>query len=419
MLWVVLGWIEAVNFVRVHRELHYPGTLTPQQGFPLDMKTAIGSIPWHGEFWVPYFSSRASEFWNFGITGWDTKLCHGGMVWNPRLPIYKNAITNELYISASISMYQYFPGDPFKSGNNSQYVKNPAHLEASIQGYKWLANVNMTNNQGLYVDGFHISDSKPGNVECDLHDEMVYTYNQGVVLTGLRGLWTVSGSPSYLDDGHKLIQAVIKATGWDLLKDAPADGPNRIGELPPWKGIGRGGILEEKCDASGTCSQDGQTFKGIFFHHLTAFCVPLDPLEPVNKVAVDQKAYTQVKTAHSTACGVYLGWVKHNAQAALKTRDRKGRFGMWWGAGVFGNLVLSKSQDRINHNAANTTDYRNEGTPVDDVWGRTQWLPGGQQGRVSKRAADPNDRGRGRTVETQIGGLALLRAYWEMSQSQS
>lgn len=82
----------------------------------------------------------------------------------------------------------------------------------------------MTNSQGLYVDDYHINVSKKGNVECDVRDEMVYTYNQGVMLTGQRGLWAVTGSPSYLHDGHELIRAVIEATGWDLLRDAPVDG---------------------------------------------------------------------------------------------------------------------------------------------------------------------------------------------------
>lgn len=354
-------------------------------------------------------------------------------------------------------MYQHFPGDNFTAPwleSKGFPEKDPAHLAASIEGYKWLMNVNMTNHLGLFVDGYHIDFSKPNNVECDLRDEMVYTYNQGVILTGQRELWTVTNAPSYLDDGHKLIQSVIKATGWDLKHEEPVDDIEHLppGQLPPWRGLGRGGIMEEQCDASGTCSQDGQTFKGIFFHHLTKFCTTLESIQIPGDTTLDVRSYQILKTAHAKACKSYVHWVRHNAKAALKTRDVHGHFGMWWGAGIFPNVEVTLDNDGIDHSAANTTDYRNQGTPEDDIWGdESKWVPGsGGLGRpdldvddvyhadsqqhvlggtkepghfssmkqpigLEAGAKDPNDRGRGRRVETQIGGLALLRAYWEMA----
>lgn len=423
-----------MNFARSHDSLHFPkAEHSPNASFPTDIHAALASLPWRGQLWIPSFQSRAQSFWLLGAQGWDTTLCHGGMVWNPRLKPYKNAITNELYISASISMYQHL-------NNESVVDKDPLHLQAAVEGYKWLVNSNMTNREGLFVDGFHIGRRKHGNVECDVRDEMVYTYNQGVLLTGQRGLWDVTGSPSYLADGHDLIQAVIKATGWSLKTNRPIDLVDMSAKLPKWRGLGRGGILEEQCDASGTCSQDGQTFKGIYFHHLNAFCRPLDPDRLKEHDSFDMHSFSRVKAAHQSACQAYLGWVKHNALAALKTRDSRGRFGMWWGSGLFGNIYIFPESDGIDHDAANTTDYRNQGTPKDEVWGRSaRWLPGSWKGGLEKQVApeldykkmetpmgkgrprpsDPNDRGRGRTVETQVGGVALLRAYWDISQSLS
>ncbi len=141
----------------------------------------------------------------------------------------------------------------------------------------------MLNSQGLYIDGFHISGTKNGtrpSTKCDVRNEMVYTYNQGVILTGQIGLWKATGHDGFLRDGHRLIQSVITATGYDLEDDRPIDDIDDLepGQLPPWRGLGRAGVLEEQCDVSGTCSQDSQSFKGIFFHHLTAFCAPLDIL---------------------------------------------------------------------------------------------------------------------------------------------
>ncbi|KAL7961113.1 glycoside hydrolase family 76 protein [Trichoderma compactum] len=439
ILWVVLGWIEAVSFARSHDGIRFPeAEHSPNTSFPTDIHAALALLPWRGHLWIPSFQSRAKSFWLLGAQGWDTALCHGGMVWNPRLEPYKNAITNELYISASISMYQYM-------SNGSVADKDPLHLQAAIEGYKWLVNSNMTNRDGLYADGFHIGRRKHGGVECNIRDEMVYTYNQGVLLTGQRGLWDVTGSPSYLEDGHNLIQAVIKATGWSLKTNRPIDLVGVSKKLPKWRGLGRGGILEENCDASGTCSQDGQTFKAIYFHHLTAFCRPLDEDSLNDGDYVDMDGFTRVKAAHKSACQAYLGWIKHNALAALKSRDSRGRFGMWWGSGLFGNIYASPMSDGIDHDAVNATDYRKDGTPNNDLWGRdARWLPGSRKRGLDKqvtpedykkmgmldsmeipmrkpkpRPSDPNDRGRGRTVETQVGGVAVLRAYWDISQSPS
>lgn len=63
---------------------------------------------------------------------------------------------------------------------------------------------------------------------------------------------------------------------------------------------------------------------------------------------------------------------------------------------MFGGVGVSRWRDGVDHEAANVTEYRNQGTPRDALWGN----------------------GGGRTVETQAGGLAVLRAYWELSQLQ-
>ncbi|PWI72856.1 glycosyl hydrolase [Purpureocillium lilacinum] len=446
ILWVVLGWLETIKFVRLHAQLHYPGTEQACNHIPEEIRTALRRTSWQGYNYLCTFSDRSREFWDLATNGWDETLCHGGMIWNPRLLPYKNAITNELWIAASAAMYEFFPNDTF----SEEWVQSkgfpgqdPIYLAAAIEGYKWLGDVNMTNDEGLYVDGYHVDRSKPGNVECDERNEMVYTYNQGVILTGHRGLWSITGSPSYLDDGHSLIRSVIKATGWDLMRNAPVDIIDRLppGEIPPWRGLGRGGILEEQCDVSATCSQDGQTFKGIFFHHLTAFCAPITAPGDVTTIASSP-------AAHDETCRMYLPWVKHNVDAARKTRDGAGKFGMWWGAGIFNNPT-GRDIDNGQNATSKRVDYRNKGIPMDGSWGNStaKWEPGAKpvhqssgsqtrpddprlhtkrersfgRSRVVRRASrratsDPNDRGRGRTVETQMGGLALLRAYFELSQ---
>ncbi|KAI1334401.1 glycosyl hydrolase family 76-domain-containing protein [Xylariaceae sp. FL0016] len=458
ILWVVLGWLETIRHINTHNSLHYrSSSMSGQQHTSLDnddspqIHTFLQNQTYHGSIWIPAFSHRARVFWDLASHGWDTKLCGGGMVWNPRLLPYKNAITNELYIAASISMYLYFPGDdnqsPFltkrsdkesPAKSNTQIkgsTRDPKYLIAALEGYRWLQNSNMTNSHGLFIDGFHISgyaDRWNPNTKCDQRNDMVFTYNQGVILTGQRGLWESTGTIAYLEDGHQLIQNTIQATGFNITSGAPMD-PMDAGQLPPWRGLGRLGVMEDACDASGTCSQDVQTFKGIFFHHLAAFCAPLTRPPSGLGLSFNASALASVQNSHSEACLTYSHWLAHNVHAAKGTLDAEGKFGSWWTAGLLAANWTGPwptvENDGVT-NILNGTDYRDYGIPDDDIWGHHGGSPlgapkygdGGQRpmgSELRKRhsdSRDPNKRGRGRTVETQGGGLALLRAYWKIAQ---
>ncbi|KAI9838881.1 MAG: hypothetical protein M1819_004089 [Sarea resinae] len=430
MLWVVLGWLENIKFINLHNSLHYSSA---------EMKL-YNSSTWYGSQFISSFAHRARLFYDLASHGWDTSLCGGGMVWSPYLTPYKNAITNELFIAASISMYLHFPGDdnpsPFSTGPTSESLKpakphDPKYLKAAVDGYMWLSTSNMTNDRGLFIDGFHIHrwgrNGSTGTGKCDVRNEMVYTYNQGVLLSGLRGLWEGTGARSYLEDGHALVRNVISATAWSLDDDADPDKQ----KTDKWAGLGRNGILEEVCDATGSCSQNAQTFKGIFFHHLTLFCHPLP--EYSIDLGISHAADKDLIRLHDRSCAEYAPWVTHNAQAALKTQDRNGEFGTWWGA----HEGHGKSQQKEDSEMPKgSIDYRNLGVPEDLEWRvemddrvrSSEDLMGTAMGIDSDSsspspsgasvAEDLNDRGRGRTVETQGGGVSVLRAMWEIADSR-
>jgi hypothetical protein len=473
MLWVVLGWLESIQFIDEHSRVL-------SRAAPSGLGTKTGAETWYGSGWIPAFAHRARIFWELAAKGWDTTLCGGGMLWNPRLMPYKNAITNELFISASISMYLHFPGDPntspFGSDSHSKASQthwtsdwrphDPVFGKAAQAAYEWLTSSNMTNAQGLYADGFHISGHGSGsnNTKCDERDEMVYTYNQGVILSGLLGLFHATGREHYLREGHTLIQNVIRATGYDLTRNAPVDDtlalrPNR---LPPWRGLGRAGVLEDACDVLGTCSQDAQTFKGIWMHHFAVFCSPTSlqlplSIHPDVGAKLDDVTLAAIGTRHAAACRRYIPWLRRNARAAMGTRDARGLFGMWWTAGLLTLISdeLELTGDVLPTEGDRVVDYRNWGVPHNEVWMRVVDLPhppvpaegrmgqkpmgvgmakgnstgshhhhreakkgGDSKDGPGARAWDPNVRGRGRTVETQGGGLAVLRALWVVSRHE-
>lgn len=454
MLWVVLGWLENIKFQDLHSELRYG--LEPNSSSALYQK-------WHGVQFRGPAAHRARLFYELAAQGWDTSLCNGGMVWSSHVTPYKNAITNELFISASIGMYLYFPGDPIDSpflaydANVDGFSRrhNPAHLEAAVKGYQWLKDSHMIGSHELYADGFHINGWKnakqPGSGKCDVLNPMIYTYNQGVVLSGLRGLWLATGTKDYLLDGHDLISKVIMATGW----------PKNYSS--PWAGLGRGGVMEELCDSSGRCSQNGHTFKGIFFHHFAEFCRPLSPHEErfvadLNGRSSGSKSADERRLTfqwHQARCRSYRSWLEHNADAALMTRDHEGKFGMWWGRqypdpgrhipvtaplpygavdyrndeqlGTDGESVTRTARSRIpadpfafgDGQAATLLDKR-RGTLFAESPSRH--FSSGQESSTDggmKAYQDVNYRGRGRTVETQSGGVAVLRALYQWKTSPS
>jgi hypothetical protein len=433
MLWVVLGWLDSIQFIRAHSALHYTSPDADSEN----------EQEWHGTQFISAFAHRARVFYDLAAKGWDWRLCGGGMTWNPHLLPYKNAITNELFISASMSMYLHFPGDancsPFLATRDNQtshsdhqtsqsdkkipYAQdqdqtwacdgeqggdveyNPIYLQSAIHAYDWLKNSGMTNDQGLYTDGFHIKDyaRNHSKTDCDERNEMVYTYNQGVLLSGLRGLWEATGNVSYLEDGYELVRNVIRATGWsDDDDDVEAKGGEQTDRSNAWHGLGSQGILTEQCDPYGTCSQDGQTFKGIFMHHLTSFCasLPRTATRPGRTVGASR----ETAKLHRSSCNEYAAWIMHNGVAALETRDEKGRFGMWWGASLEdGDDEEVSGRERDGKLPEGAIDYRNE-PPAEKK--KEQ-----KRGKIADR--DLNDRGRGRSVETQGGGVAITRAMWE------
>ncbi|KAI6863709.1 Six-hairpin glycosidase [Hortaea werneckii] len=418
--WVVLEWLEAIRFT-----YQYDDYASSAQG-----KADIAR-----------FAHRAHIFYNIVQDQFDTSLCEGGITWNPTLAPYKNAITNELFLSSSIAMYLYYPGDndtdPYPSPAYTNATNttlptlpplaahDPVLLDNAIQEYSWFQHHNFTNAQGLVVDGFHVSE---GQTTCDERNEMVYTYNQGVLLSGLRQLWEATGNIQYLIDGYAFVETVINATGW-YTSPSSSSGEGEEEEAGQWAGLGRNGIMEDYCDAPANCSQDNQIFKGIYFHHLDLFCEALPTRTPLVE-GVTFTASPDLAAEHAGRCRGYLPWIRHNARAALATRNDAGVVGGWWGAGFVG-----KSQQAWPAYAVpkpeGSMDEKNE----EWVLGEAPWKCQGwhcQAGRQGSRAGglvsadlmrgrsarnrDVDDQGRERTVETQGSGVGVVKAAYDVGR---
>ncbi|KAF3904492.1 hypothetical protein AA313_de0205859 [Arthrobotrys entomopaga] len=402
MLWVVLGWLAAVRFLDAYR-------------YTLPGEYELEFYSYRREF-----ALRAREFYEYAEAGWDELFCGGGCIWNPNLKPYKNAITNELFISASVQMYTTFPPefniDPDRAQKPDTDVEGEdnegqdiSYLQNAVKAYKWFKESNFTNDAGLVVDGFHISSY--WKRKCDQRDEQTYTYNQGVVLSGLRALWEMTGKREYLEDGYAIVEAVMNSRG-------------KKGELV------RDGVLEEHCDIFGWCNQDGQAFKGIFFHHLTAFCSP-HPYTRTWKSA--EEVRVPGLDAHLDRCKDFFSFVLQNSRAAWKTTyDGSSAFGMWWSAPEFerdlkfpsklrdGSIQLMRDPEAVDLiNDRRGSSWAIGATEAElrlEEVGKVDWAGSKKPESLHhySHGGDLNDRFLGRTVETQTGGVGVMRAAWEM-----
>ena len=157
--------------------------------------------------------------------------CGGGIWWSKERK-YKNAIANELYLSAAAGLANRAPD----AGKKAYY------LDIARKQWAWFKNSGMINSQRLINDGLNI---KPDG-SCVNNGANTWTYNQGVVLGGLVELARASpgDASSLLSDATSIASAAIK-------------------------GLSSNGILHEVCDSeAGGCGADGSQFKGIFMRNL-------------------------------------------------------------------------------------------------------------------------------------------------------
>jgi predicted alpha-1,6-mannanase (GH76 family) len=233
---------------------------------------------WWGLAWVAaydltgeqrYLAAARTIFANL-LTGWDD-TCGGGVWWNTDRK-YKNAITNELFLTLAARLHQ-------RCADTGEY------LDWARREWDWFCARGLVGPDGLINDGL--------NRSCQNNHGRTWTYNQGVVLGGLAALHEITGDAAYLRHGEAIADAAISS-----LTTTP--GPDA-----------RYGILLEPGEHS-TSRNDGDRpqFKGVFMRNLYDF-------------------YRQSPRR------AYSEFIRDNARS-IWTNDRNGsnQFGLHW-AGPF------------------------------------------------------------------------------------
>ena len=166
------------------------------------------------------------------MTAWDG-TCGGGLRWNTASN-YKNAITNELFLTLAALLHQRTPGD------------QGSYLRWAQREWEWFSSSGLIGpDGGLVNDGL--------TAACQNNAGPTWSYNQGVILGGLAALFEITGDRGYLTQGESIAGAALAR----LTTPGPAGSP---------------GILADPCEtAAAGCNEDQAQFKGIFVRYLYDF----------------------------------------------------------------------------------------------------------------------------------------------------
>ncbi len=153
--------------------------------------------------------------------GWS-ETCGGGIWWKKN-EHYKNAIANELFLSLAVRLAEATSG-----------AERAHYLEWAKREEQWFVASGMINDQGLVNDGLDAS--------CRNNNETTWSYNQGVILSGLAGYSRLAHDAAAMALADRIAESVS----------------NRL--------VDHEGVLHDVCEPN--CGTDGVQFKGILVRNL-------------------------------------------------------------------------------------------------------------------------------------------------------
>lgn len=186
---------------------------------------------WWGLAWVAaydltgddrYLAAARTIFANL-VTGWDG-TCGGGVWWNTDRK-YKNAISNELFLTLAARLHQ-------RCGSDEE-----PYLDWALRAWDWFYASGMIGASSLVNDGL--------TAECENNGGVTWTYNQGVILGGLAALHEITRETGYLTQGEAIANATLTlltspasaATPGILVEPGELNTARRDGDRPQFKGV--------------------------------------------------------------------------------------------------------------------------------------------------------------------------------------
>lgn len=246
--WTGTGWWNAANALTAvigYTKLSGDGTHADVIGttFTAAQRQHAGFINsyfddngWWALAWVAAYDltrddrylDAARTIFAHNTAGWDD-TCRGGLWWNEAKK-YKNAITNELFLTLAALLHQRTSGD------------HGSYLTWALRAWEWFSSSGLIGADGLVNDGL--------TANCANNGGTTWTYNQGVILGGLSALFKITGDRAYLARGESIANTTLSKL-----------------TTPPSARVP--GVLTEPCEAATAgCNGDQVQFKGIFVRYL-------------------------------------------------------------------------------------------------------------------------------------------------------
>lgn len=219
------------------------------------------------------FLNRSAAIFDYiASNGWNASTCGGGVTWcpTPDQP-YKNAITLELFLSLALAL------SPYESA-----VGKPQdfYLNWGLKAWEWLADSGMIGASGLVNDGL--------NNDCVNNGQTTWTYNQGVMLSGLGAIAAATGNASAAVAAARTANATMGLLTIDGILIEPCGASCDHDQVRPGSNESareRHAIfcpLLLNCSALSVCPLCSAVavqyiFKGIFARHLSLFAQSYAP----------------------------------------------------------------------------------------------------------------------------------------------
>lgn len=301
--WRTTGWWNAANALTV--VVDYTQRSGEQSYAPVIYRTFRAARWRHADFidrffddngwwalaWIRAYDltgeerylTAARRIFDVMVTGWDD-TCSGGLWWNQDRT-YKNAITNELFLTIAARLHLRSPG------------RERNYLDWALREWHWFSASGIVGQLGLVNDGL-----TPG---CQNNGKPTYTYNQGVILGGLADLYEITGDGAFLRQGESIADAALR----ELTSPPSARPPGILIEPGEAEMVGRRG--------------DGSQFKGIFVRNLYDFYLRSPRVE-------------------------YRDFIFRNARSIWDhSRNAKNQFGLRW-SGPFDTADASRQSSALD-----------------------------------------------------------------------
>jgi predicted alpha-1,6-mannanase (GH76 family) len=186
---------------------------------------------WWARAWIdaydlthtPSYLAMAQTIFADMTTQWDTTTCGGGVWWSKNLSTsaYKNAITNELFLTIGAAL----------ANRVTDTTQKAQYLAWAQKEWTWFNASGMINSQNMVNDGLNATNPKA----CTNNNQTTWTYNQGVILGGLVELYNADKNPTLLPVAQKIADAAMTnlVTSSGVLHEPTLTGPDG----PQFKGI--------------------------------------------------------------------------------------------------------------------------------------------------------------------------------------